>query len=94
MNHSSLPWHYQEDSDAYTHIIRCEKDRIVAHFRQDTSGLQEANAAFIVKAVNNHYSLKEALRLCMEVIELEIVDGEYTDAFIIGSRAIKQAEAE
>jgi len=46
------PWAYQEDSDAYTHIVRPAQSpgRIVHHYSQDTSGVVEANARFTAGA--------------------------------------------
>jgi hypothetical protein len=46
------PWAYQEDSDAYTHIVRPTHTpgRIVHHYSQDTSGVVEANARFTAGA--------------------------------------------
>lgn len=96
MKHTELPWHYQEDSDTYTHIIRDPSgSRIVAQFRQDTSGLPEANAAFIVKACNNHYTLLEALKDLMPVLqqwEPDHSSGEELRAWGRAVMAIKEAE--
>lgn len=46
------PWFYQENSDAYTHIVRaaCKPNLILVHLRQDTSGVTEANARLIASA--------------------------------------------
>lgn len=102
MKHTELPWLKLESTMSTDHPefdIRVEKSLSVAD--GGCVSATKEDAAFIVKAVNNHYKQKElnsqlleALRLCMEVIELEIADGEYTDAFINGSEVIKQAEAE
>lgn len=45
-------WHYQEDSDAYTHIVRPDEKsgQIIAQLNQDTSGVTEANARLIACA--------------------------------------------
>ena len=59
--HTPTPWHYQEKSDAYTHIVR-SGDRFILQLSQDTSGEAEATARFIVKAVNSHDALVKALQ--------------------------------
>ena len=43
-NHTPGPWHYQEDSDAYTHIVRAKENVFLCQFYQDTSGRAEADA--------------------------------------------------
>lgn len=50
--HTPGPWHYQEDSDAYTHIVRTGADRLrfLCQLSQDTSGESEANARLIAAA--------------------------------------------
>jgi hypothetical protein len=50
VKHIPGPWHYQEESDAYTHIVRTESNRLVVQLRQDTSGTEEANARLIATA--------------------------------------------
>lgn len=53
--HTPGPWSYQEQSDAYTHIVR-EGDgspgggRFIVQFGQDTSGVAEANARLTAAA--------------------------------------------
>jgi len=46
------PWAYQEESDAYTHIVRPTHTpgRIVRQYAQDTNGVVEANARFTAGA--------------------------------------------
>lgn len=58
--HVKLPWRYQENSDAYTHIVR-SGDRFILQLSQDTSGQSEATARFIVRACNSHEALVKAL---------------------------------
>ena len=53
MKTTPTPWHYQEDSDAYTHIIRGPKNQFVASGPQDSSGRSEADLRFIVQCVNS-----------------------------------------
>lgn len=42
-------WHYQERSDAYTHIVRAG-DRFMCQLAQDPTGQAEANTRFIAAA--------------------------------------------
>lgn len=44
------PWHYQERSDAYTHIVRAADNQFVVQMPQDTSGIAEAEARLISAA--------------------------------------------
>lgn len=44
------PWHYQENSDAYTHIVRGPTNYIVHQGPQHTDGVAEANARLIAAA--------------------------------------------
>lgn len=72
--HTSLPWHYQEDADDYTHIVRdLTGDRIVVSAGQDSSGKSEADCRLIVAAVNSYPSrqrLVSALEGCDEALQL------------------------
>ena len=58
-------WHYQELSDAYTHIVRPDDNpgNIIVQMRQDTSGVTEANARLIAAA-------PELLKACQAFMEL------------------------
>jgi hypothetical protein len=67
IEHTPTHWHYQENSDAYTHIVR-SGDRFIFQLSQDTSGEAEATARFIVKAVNSHDALVKALTLAEDVL--------------------------
>lgn len=57
------PWRYQEESDAYTHIVRVG-ERFLCQLAQDTSGEAEANARLIASAPD---LLAEVERLRAEV---------------------------
>ncbi len=61
------PWHYQEVSDAYTHIVRGPNNYFVTQLSQDTSGRSEADARLMAAA-------PELLEACRE--SLRLVDGE------------------
>jgi hypothetical protein len=52
-----LPLRYQEESDAYTHIIRDRDNGHVVQFPQDSKGESESQARHFVEAVNSHASL-------------------------------------
>lgn len=45
--HTPGPWAYQEDSDAYTHIVRGPGNRFICQLAQTTSAEIEANARLI-----------------------------------------------
>lgn len=64
-----LPWAYQEEADAYTHIVRGPGNEFVLQLSQDASGKAEATARFIVRAVNAHDALLSALEDLVERIE-------------------------
>ena len=48
--HTPGEWLYQEESDAYTHIVRDSDGKFIAQLPQDTSGVAEANARLIAAA--------------------------------------------
>lgn len=43
-------WYYQEESDAYTHIVRGDGRAFVTQFSQDTTGRAEADARLTAAA--------------------------------------------
>jgi hypothetical protein len=61
--HTPGPWRYQENSDAYTHIVRAG-DRFLCQLAQDTSGEAEANARLLAAAP----ALADALGFLCEVV--------------------------
>lgn len=50
--HTPAPWHYQERSDAYTHILRAGQNRYLGSFSQTSAPHSEANARRAVACVN------------------------------------------
>lgn len=60
-NYTPAPWRYQENSDAYTHIVRAG-DRHLCSFAQDVSGEAEANARLTAAA-------PELLKACEWLIQ-------------------------
>jgi hypothetical protein len=61
--HTPGPWHYQEESDLYTHIVRGPDNFFVCQLQQDTSGYAEANARLIAAAPELLAALKKASRV-------------------------------
>jgi beta-phosphoglucomutase-like phosphatase (HAD superfamily) len=59
--HTPGPWHYQEKSDAYTHIVRAGERRFITQLSQDTSGEAEANARLMAAAPELLESAKSLL---------------------------------
>lgn len=68
--HTPGPWHYQEKADAYTHIVRGQKNWFVCQLKQDSSGLAEADARLIAAA-------PELLELCERTLQ-EIDENDST----------------
>lgn len=58
--HTPGPWRYQEESDAYTHIVRAG-DRFLCQLQQDTTGEAEANGRLISAAPDLADALQGAL---------------------------------
>ena len=61
--HTPGPWTYQEESDAYTHIVRGPNNYFITQLSQDTSGRSEADARLIAAA-------PELLEACKAIAEL------------------------
>lgn len=57
-----LPLHYQEGSDAYTHVIRDSDDGFVCQLRQNSNGESEAMARRMVQCWGSHDDLLAALQ--------------------------------
>ncbi|AVH89984.1 hypothetical protein AL480_03720 [Stenotrophomonas maltophilia] len=60
--HTPGPWAYQEDSDAYTHIVRGPGNRFICQLAQTTSAEIEANARLIAAAPELLAIVARALR--------------------------------
>ena len=56
------PWHYQEQADAYTHIVRGSRNEHIVQLPQDTSGKSERMARFIAASPDVAAALKELVR--------------------------------
>lgn len=50
--HTPEPWHYQEESDAYTHIVRGNGHKYIVAAPQGSKSGQEADCRRIVACVN------------------------------------------
>lgn len=61
------PWHYQEESDAYTHIVRGPNNYFITQLSQDTSGRSEADARLMAAA-------PELLDACRAVLLFHAVE--------------------
>lgn len=70
-------WHYQEESDAYTHIVRGPTNEHIVQLSQDTTGKAEARARLIAAAPD----LLEALKGIVDEMELADFDPEDTDTW-------------
>jgi len=68
MAHTPGPWHYQEHSDAYTHIVRDEHGKYICGCSQD-SGDAEANGRLIAVAPELLDALKEIVSYLDEDVE-------------------------
>jgi hypothetical protein len=62
----NLPWTYQENSDAYTHILRGPTNGYILQGRQFSDGSEERKIRFIAEACNNYHSLKQQLSSLQE----------------------------
>ncbi|RIA19703.1 hypothetical protein DFO63_4079 [Stenotrophomonas sp. AG209] len=74
--HTPGPWAYQEDSDAYTHIVRGSSNRFICQLAQTTSAEIEANARLIASAPESH----EANQLFVQAInEMQGISPDHSD---------------
>lgn len=55
------PWRYQEESDAYTHIVRAGTDEYICGCGQGADGECEANARLIAAAPDLYAALNRLL---------------------------------
>lgn len=77
--HSPLPW--KTTNGYYGPIIDCPdgQERVCTVDGARSPDEKEANAAFIVRACNNHYQLVEALKYARRFLKPEDVDMAYID---------------
>jgi len=96
MKHTELPW--IKDSDEFdpaaTHIMSESGQPIIwSSGFSEKYGDREANAAFIVKACNEHYILLEALKCLYSAASWIDDTSGVDDALRKARKAIKQTEA-
>jgi len=72
--HTPGPWHYQEESDAYTHIVRSATNFFICQLQQDTGGFAEANARLIAAAPDMLSALKGLL--IANAMEMRLPQGD------------------
>ena len=80
MEHTKTPWNIENES-----FNEPEYKAIVGDGEVVARDIHQIDAAFIVKAVNNHYQLLDALK--------DIVQTASQDTLEAGKKAIKQAES-
>lgn len=99
--HSPLPWK-AEGSDSGDNIVVDATGVIVAAFDyvypECACSIDEDDAAFIVRACNNHYKLVEALRSYVDgamrgLSEIEKANIDYNSTFGRAVKALAEAEA-
>lgn len=92
--HTTTPWQIVAGMPGSTEI-RSERNCLVAAVYSDSGDQSEedANAAFIVRAVNSHDKLRNALRLCVSRLE-EYQDAEGGTALELARAALKESEAQ
>lgn len=96
ISHTPLPWSIDK-TDQLTMIVDSKKDVVAALSTIDLKGRPEeemANAAFIVKAVNSHDALVEALRQARIALTPHVfIDDDARQARNKADEALKLAEA-
>lgn len=71
--HTPGPWHYQDRSDAYTHIVRnAEGNSIIVYAPQSTRPEAEANARLAAAAPE----LLEACQMMLGIMALKNWEGD------------------
>lgn len=73
--HTKGPWKYQEESDAYTHIVRAKNNYTICHLLQDSSGTTEANARLISVAPD----MLQLLKYIRDWVEEERESFQYSE---------------
>ncbi|KOE99771.1 hypothetical protein [Stenotrophomonas geniculata] len=70
------PWAYQEQNDAYTHIVRGPNNRFICQLSQDSSGESERTARLIAAAPELLDALVKAERMFREIGFIAAADKE------------------
>ena len=97
--HTPLPWRYERANPSPTtgeHLIAGGKPGYLAEVRDCGSGDVAANAALIVRAVNCHSDLLEALKAIVAGLSFGDDEGlvEYAEPMIAARAALAKAEAQ
>lgn len=83
--HTPGPWTYQERSDVYTHIVRGPDGQHIIQFRQDTTGVSEANARMASVG-------PEAIGLLERMLtEVDFIGGSSGELFILANSLIAKS---
>ena len=86
MEHTKGPWHYQEESDAYTHIIRGAKGEFIGSASQGSKNNEEANARLMAAAPDLLETLKDQRQLMVGYKSRLDCDGAYVAARQVADR--------
>jgi len=99
MEHTELPWSFWSEGSDINPTVTVESKPACKFIFQTVGSNDKANAAFIVKAVNNHENLLNELDSFVRFIERQQKLGYLTHPeWVVRTRGarevIKQAEAE
>lgn len=91
--HTPTPWDAftEPDFSGWWAIRQKTEDGLNHEVGSSYSGLEEADAKFIVRAVNSHDALVLALKRCLIRIEEECADPEYLDCVISAKEVLALA---
>lgn len=92
-NHTRGPWAYQEDSDAYTHIVRGPNNRFICQLNQTTSAEIEANARLIAAAPDMLSALRSSRDVLARAIKAAAPDLFESDEDVNEHLTIKRMDA-
>jgi hypothetical protein len=85
--HTPGPWRYQENSDAYTHIVRAGTDDYICGCGQGSDGTCEANARLIAAA-------PELLEALEEFVASRGASTDFARAYVKAEAVIRKAKGE
>lgn len=84
--HTPTPWQALPDENGNETYVVGPKDQAVADCMMGYGVTDDANAAFIVKAVNNHKALVKALEVLLAEATSFSVSGVYFDEDCMGHK--------
>ena len=95
------PWHYQENADVYTHIVRDATNWFIASTPQSSSLICEANARLIAAAPELYEAVRKAKQLASIATDWNLdkveIDGTMVDTYTLHEQfkaALVKAEGE